>query len=109
MMNRFSNAFIAAVLAGIIVAPVFGLQIIRTGMTTHLESDWQIILIGMALVFVVQLIRPNVNRTKVRESRWTLPKLSMQHKKILLYIVIACAVVWPFLVVVPKWTLPPWC
>jgi branched-chain amino acid transport system permease protein len=96
MMNRFSNAFIAAVLAGIIVAPVFGLQIVRAGMNTHLESDWQIILIGMALVFVVQLIRPSINRTKVRESRWTLPKLSMQHKKILLYIVIACAVVWPF-------------
>lgn len=96
MMNRFSNAFIAAVLAGIIVAPVFGLQIVRAGMNTHLESDWQIILIGMALVFVVQLIRPSINRTKVRESRWTLPKLSMQHKKILLYIVIAYAVVWPF-------------
>ncbi|XOT94208.1 high-affinity branched-chain amino acid ABC transporter permease LivM [Alcaligenes pakistanensis] len=96
MMNRFSNAFVAAVLAGIIVAPVFGLQIVRAGMSTHLESDWKIILIGMALVFVVQLIRPNVNRTKVRESRWTLPKLSMHHKKILLYVVIACAVVWPF-------------
>lgn len=96
MMNRFSNAFIAAILAGIIVAPVFGLQIARAGMSTHLESDWQIILIGMALVFVVQLIRPNVNRTRSRESRWTLPKLSMQHKKILLYVVIACAVVWPF-------------
>jgi branched-chain amino acid transport system permease protein len=39
MMNRFSNAFIAAVLAGIIVAPVFGLQIVRAGMNTHLESD----------------------------------------------------------------------
>ena len=96
MMNRFSNAFVAAILAGIIVAPVFGLQIVRAGMNTHLESDWKIILIGMALVFVVQLIRPNVNRKKVRESRWTLPKLSMQHKKILLYVVIACAVVWPF-------------
>ncbi len=96
MMNRFSNAFVAAILAGIIVAPVFGLQIVRAGMSTHLESDWKIILIGMALVFVVQLIRPNVNRKKVRESRWTLPKLSMQHKKILLYVVIACAVVWPF-------------
>ncbi|MGO3871055.1 MAG: high-affinity branched-chain amino acid ABC transporter permease LivM [Alcaligenes sp.] len=96
MMNRFSNAFVAAVLAGIIVAPVFGLQIVRAGMSTHLENDWKIILIGMALVFVVQLIRPNVNRKKVRESRWTLPKLSMHHKKILLYVVIACAVVWPF-------------
>ncbi len=96
MANRFSNAFIAAILAGIIVAPVFGLQIVRAGMNTHIETDWNMILIGMGIVFVAQLIRPSLKIGKSRQSRWTLPQLNMQTKRVLLYLVVAAAVVWPF-------------
>ncbi|HRK84338.1 high-affinity branched-chain amino acid ABC transporter permease LivM [Alcaligenes sp. SDU_A2] len=96
MVHRFSNAFIAAVLAGIIVAPIFGFQIVRAGMDTHLESDWHMILIGMGIVFLAQLVRPSLKIGKSRESRWTLPQLSTQSKKIILYLVVAGAVVWPF-------------
>ena len=96
MANRFSNAFIAAILAGIIVAPVFGLQIVRAGMNTHIETDWNMILLGMGIVFVAQLIRPSLKIGKSRQSRWTLPQLNMQTKRVLLYLVVAAAVVWPF-------------
>jgi len=96
MANRFSNAFIAAILAGIIVAPVFGLQIVRAGMNTHIETDWNMILLGMGIVFVAQLIRPSLKIGKSRQSRWTLPQLNMRTKRVLLYLVVAAAVVWPF-------------
>ena len=96
MANRFSNAFIAAILAGIIVAPVFGLQIVRAGMNTHIETDWNMILLVMGIVFVAQLIRPSLKIGKSRQSRWTLPQLNMQTKRVLLYLVVAAAVVWPF-------------
>ncbi|WP_394059784.1 high-affinity branched-chain amino acid ABC transporter permease LivM [Alcaligenes sp. WGS1538] len=96
MANRFSNAFIAAILAGIIVAPVFGLQIVRAGMNTHIETDWNMTLLGMGIVFVAQLIRPSLKIGKSRQSRWTLPQLNMRTKRVLLYLVVAAAVVWPF-------------
>src|SRR5690606_18351523 len=47
-------------------------------------------------VFVAQLIRPSLKIGKSRQSRWTLPQLNMQTKRVLLYLVVAAAVVWPF-------------
>ena len=55
MGNPVASAFIAAILAGVIIAPVFGLQIIRAGATTQLQPDWGMILMGMGLVFGCKL------------------------------------------------------
>ncbi|MCI2808787.1 high-affinity branched-chain amino acid ABC transporter permease LivM [Eoetvoesiella caeni] len=52
------NALVAAILAGIIIAPIYGVQIVRAGAGTALQPDWPMILGGMALVFLFQLFRP---------------------------------------------------
>ncbi len=54
MIKQIRPAFFAALLAGIIIAPIFGFQILRVGMDTTLQPDWPIILWGMAIVFVFQ-------------------------------------------------------
>ena len=69
MGNPVASAFIAAILAGVIIAPVFGLQIIRAGATTQLQPDWGMILMGMGLVFVVQLFKPALAKVFKRTSQ----------------------------------------
>lgn len=56
--SDLKNALIASVLAGIIIAPIYGVQIVRAGSGTALEPEWPMILGGMAIVFLFQLLRP---------------------------------------------------
>src|SRR5690625_7819006 len=60
MAGRFMHALFAAVVAGVIIAPIFGFQIVRAGASIHLDMRWVFIWGGMLAVFVVQLIRPYI-------------------------------------------------
>src|SRR5690606_19809018 len=51
MFTNVKNALTAAIMAGIIIAPIFGVQILRKGMHSELEADWSMIWMGMAIVF----------------------------------------------------------
>lgn len=98
MANRIIHALIAAFMAGVIVAPIFGFQILRVGINTELQSDWPIILAGMGLVFVVQLLKPLLHRTREisATSRFTLPRPSARVRQLLMVVVVLFALVWPF-------------
>ena len=41
--NNLKNATMAAVLTAVIVTPVFGLQLIRQGARTSMESHWSLV------------------------------------------------------------------
>ncbi|GAB2907133.1 high-affinity branched-chain amino acid ABC transporter permease LivM [Paralcaligenes ginsengisoli] len=97
--TNFKNALIAAFMAGVIIAPVFGLQIVRRGAQTHLLPDWPMILAGMAIVFVFQLFRPAVVQrlfSTKGKKRFAMPVLSDSTRRILIYVFVAVAVIWPF-------------
>lgn len=97
MGNNVKNALIAAVMAGIIIAPIFGLQIARSGMTTHLEPDWPTVLIGMAIVFVFQVIRPYLGRLFGRRGKArSLPVMTDSVRRGFIFLLIAIALIWPF-------------
>src|SRR5690606_31407671 len=97
MGNNIKNALIAAFMAGVIIAPIFGLQIVRSGMQTHLKPEWNMILAGMAIVFVFQLIRPMFGRVfKSSGKKRSLPVLSDQARRGLIFLLVAIALVWPF-------------
>lgn len=99
MGNPVASAFIAAILAGVIIAPVFGLQIIRAGATTQLQPDWGMILMGMGLVFVVQLFKPALAKVFKRTSQArpvAMPAMSGPVRRGLIVLVIGLALVWPF-------------
>ena len=55
--NNLKNATMAAVLTAVIVT-VFGLQLIRQGARTTMESNWSLVAMAAAVVFVFQLLRP---------------------------------------------------
>ncbi len=98
MANRIFHACIAALLAGVIIAPIFGLQILRVGIKTELQPDWQMIAIGMGLVFVVQMIKPILHRARQLSavSRFTMPQPSARVRQILVLLVVLAALIWPF-------------
>ncbi len=97
MAKQIQNAFFAAILAGVIIAPIFGFQILRVGAETTLKSDWPMIYWGMALVFVFQLARPNLLKLLARRNLTVrLPMLSNKTRQGGLVLIIALALVWPF-------------
>jgi branched-chain amino acid transport system permease protein len=97
MGNTIKNALIAAFMAGVIIAPVFGLQIVRSGMQTSLKPEWHVIIAGMAIVFAFQMIRPLFRRVLGgRDTKIRLPVLSDSARRGLIFLLIAIALVWPF-------------
>ncbi len=98
MGKNFKNAFIAAIMAGIIIAPVFGLQIVRKGMASNLEPEWPMIFGGMAIVFVFQFLRPLIAAKFSRggKARKALPVMSEPVRRGLIFLLVAIALVFPF-------------
>lgn len=98
MRLDIKNAFFAAIMAGIIVAPVFGLQLVRQGMTSTINPEWSTILSGMAVVFVFQLfIRPFFAKLfKGKSGSIKMPTLNEKSRNGMIFILVAIALVWPF-------------
>ncbi|HLT99561.1 MAG TPA: DUF3382 domain-containing protein, partial [Burkholderiaceae bacterium] len=98
MGSQIKNAFIAALMAGIIIAPVYGLQIVRSGMQSHIEPQWDLVLIGMGIVFVFQaFIRPTISRALgARKGSIRMPVLNDKARRASIMLLIAIALIWPF-------------
>lgn len=96
--NTLKNAFMAAVLTAVIMMPVFGLQLIRQGVQTHLEPRWDIVGGAAAVVFVFQLIRPWLAAPlkRMKSHMPVLPSAPTKGRKWLILLIIAAAVIWPF-------------
>ena len=98
MGKNFSAALIAALMAGVIIAPIFGLQIVQQGMQTHLKPEWTMVFVGMAIVFVVQFLRPWLKKQfagKVKKLP-SIPVLSDKARGRFILFLVLVALVWPF-------------
>jgi len=98
MGNNVKHAFVAAILTGVIVMPVFGLQLIRQGAKTLMEPNFSFVLIAMAIVFVGQLCRHwlLLPFKKLKRGLPTLPAAPTGGNKLLIVALVAVAVIWPF-------------
>jgi len=96
--NNLKNATMAAVLTAVIVTPVFGLQLIRQGARTSMESNWSLVALAAAVVFVFQLLRPwlAIPFKKLKTSLPTLSSAPARNHKPLMLLLLAVAVIWPF-------------
>ena len=96
--NNLKNATMAAVLTAVIVTPVFGLQLIRQGARTSMESNWSLVALAAAVVFVFQLLRPwlAIPFKKLKTSLPTLSSAPARNHKPLMFLLLAIAVIWPF-------------
>ncbi len=97
--HSLKNATMAAVLTAVIVTPVFGLQLIRQGARTTMESRWDLVALAAAVVFIFQLLRPWLAKP-FRRLKTELPTLpaapTAGGRKWLSVLVLLAAVVWPF-------------
>ena len=84
--NNLKNATMAAVLTAVIVTPVFGLQLIRQGARTSMESHWSLVALAAAVVFVFQLLRPWIAKPfqKLKTNLPTLPSAPAKNNKLCL-------------------------
>ena len=99
MAENLKNAIFAAILTAIMVIPIFGLRLVREGAQNQLVPNWEVVVMGIIAVFVVQLIRPYVfkNISKVgRKSGWALPVLNPRSINLLILLVVVGAAIWPF-------------
>ncbi|SOE49893.1 high-affinity branched-chain amino acid ABC transporter permease LivM [Orrella dioscoreae] len=96
MANTVKPAFIAALLTAVLVAPVFGLQLLRQGVTTYLEARWDLIALSAGIVFVFQLVRPTLARGLSGIKLPTLPASPTRGRQPLMLLILLIAVVWPF-------------
>lgn len=97
MASRIKPALFAAFIAGVIVAPVFGFQILRSGMNTTVQPDWPLIFYGMAAVFIVQLLRPALaGKLSKGGVSFKIPAMGDRTRQVLIGALIILAVVWPF-------------
>ena len=103
MQDTIKNAFIAALMTAVIIAPVFGLQLVRQGPQTSLESNWGLVALGCGIVFVLQLIKPYLAQL-LKGKLPSLPKSTKSAAdkkhgvpKWVGFLLIAAAILWPFL------------
>lgn len=97
MGTNIKNAFMAAIMAGIIIAPVFGLQIVRVGMDSTIVPEWDMIIYGMAIVFGFQIIRPYlVKLFSKRTKKLSLPVINDQARRGIIFLLVAIALIFPF-------------
>ncbi|AKQ55592.1 high-affinity branched-chain amino acid ABC transporter permease LivM [Bordetella hinzii] len=97
--HSLKNATMAAVLTAVIVTPVFGLQLIRQGARTTMESRWDLVALAAAVVFIFQLLRPWLAKPfqRLKTELPTLPAApTAGGRKWLFVLVLLAAVIWPF-------------
>jgi len=97
--QQFSDAFIAALLTGLLTIPIIGTQLVTEGITLTLAWDGWKVMTAMAIVFVVRLLTPQISQAMqgVKKASSKLPSINFaEHQTILITIVIVFAFIWPF-------------
>ena len=98
MMNNLKNAIFATAVTAILAVPIFGLNLVRQGMNTVIETDWTVIMWGCLAVFLVQMVRPfllkKTGLNKVKLPQW--PTLSPRTINFIILFVVLGAAIWPF-------------
>src|SRR5690625_3090296 len=97
MNTHLRHACFATLVAGIILAPVFGLKLERAGAISIIQPEWGTLFSGMAIVFISQLLRPVFKRFFAKRRRqFKLPVISNTGRRNIIGILILFALVWPF-------------
>ncbi|WP_429950484.1 high-affinity branched-chain amino acid ABC transporter permease LivM [Comamonas sediminis] len=96
MKANFKNAIISAVLAALVVMPIFGLHLERKGGQNYIEPHWNLVIWGFVIVLVLQLLKPLLGKHMARVQAPRLPEVSTRMRMTLLWLVIVAAIAWPF-------------
>ena len=96
MPINIKNAVVAALVTAILTIPLLGMQLQLEGYRVVLNTHWTPVLVAMLAVFVFQLVKPVLLRTKAGIKMPSLPRLQPKQQKGALMLLFAIAIVWPF-------------
>ncbi len=96
MKANIKNALISAVLAALVVLPIFGLHLERKGTRNYIEPHWNLVIWGFVIVLVLQLIKPFLAKQMAHIKVPSLPAMKHSTRITLMWLVIVAAIVWPF-------------
>ncbi|MDO5103257.1 MAG: high-affinity branched-chain amino acid ABC transporter permease LivM [Lautropia sp.] len=101
MHTRLQNALIASLATAVLTAPVLGLQLVREGGRTRLDTHWGWVLLACALVFVFQMAKPTLKGLVGTLKVPTVGGLKFDHtsskaQRWLILLAILVAIIWPF-------------
>ena len=95
--QNLGHALMATLLTALVVTPIFGLHLERAGMRTVISPQWSSVAWACLLVFAAQMLRPWIARHTTRRIPWpALPTVPARQRGLMLVLVLAVAVVWPF-------------
>ena len=96
MPVTFKNAVAAALVTAILTIPLLGMQLKLDGYRVVLDTHWMPVLIAVAAVFVFQLIKPLLMRSRAGIKLPALPSLQPRSQRMAVLALVAVALVWPF-------------
>ena len=96
MKTRIKDSIIAAILAGLVVLPIFGLQLQRRGIRNYLEPHWNYVIGAIVIVFLFQLVKPLLAGRLKQGWLPALPQVQPGGRRALMLLVLLAAVIWPF-------------
>ena len=96
MTMPFKNALAAALLTAILTTPLLGLQLQLDAYRVVLHAHWTPVLIAVSAVFVFQLFKPLLARSRMRVPAPVWPTLRPQQQRYAVLALLVLALVWPF-------------
>ncbi len=95
--RQVKYAAIAALMAAILLTPIFGLHLQRVSYRIELVTDWMPVIIATLIVFVFQLVRPALSQSMKSVRLPSIPRVQPWQQRNITLFLLALALVWPFL------------
>ncbi|MCP3656892.1 high-affinity branched-chain amino acid ABC transporter permease LivM [Herbaspirillum sp.] len=96
MPETFKNAVAAALVTAVLTIPLLGMQLQLEGYRVVLNTHWTPVLVAVLAVFLFQLARPALSRTRAGIKLPALPRMQPGQQRAAVLILLMAALVWPF-------------
>lgn len=96
MPETFKNAVAAALVTAVLTIPLLGMQLQLEGYRVVLNTHWTPVLVAVLAVFLFQLAKPALSRTRAGIKLPALPRMQPGQQRAAVLILLMAALVWPF-------------
>ncbi|WP_284077493.1 high-affinity branched-chain amino acid ABC transporter permease LivM [Herbaspirillum aquaticum] len=96
MPETFKNAVAAALVTAVLTIPLLGMQLQLEGYRVVLNTHWTPVLVAVLAVFLFQLAKPALLRSRAGIKLPTLPRMQPGQQRAAVLILLMAALVWPF-------------
>ncbi|WP_413459734.1 high-affinity branched-chain amino acid ABC transporter permease LivM [Herbaspirillum huttiense] len=96
MPETFKNAVAAALVTAVLTIPLLGMQLQLEGYRVVLNTHWTPVLVAVLAVFLFQLAKPALSRSRAGIKLPALPRMQPGQQRAAVLILLMAALVWPF-------------